>query len=179
VVSVLANGVAAASTPVGSAYQAGAAVREAAGSSVGAAYDAVAAVKDPELPVITIAELGVLRDVSLAEGRVTVTITPTYSGCPAMEAIRDDIKTALGRAGFDDVEVLTKLSPAWSTDMISFSGREALAKSGIAPPVAGSPACPHCASSKVLQISRYASTACQSLWKCHGCAEPFNAVKTL
>ncbi|GIH09993.1 phenylacetate-CoA oxygenase subunit PaaJ [Rhizocola hellebori] len=142
-------------------------------------YDVVAAVKDPELPVITIAELGVLRSVSTKEGRVTVTITPTYSGCPAMDAIRQDIRGALAKAGHDDVEVVTQLSPAWSTDMISESGRAALARSGIAPPTAGDPACTHCGSGQVLQISRYASTACQSLWKCHGCAEPFNAVKTI
>jgi ring-1,2-phenylacetyl-CoA epoxidase subunit PaaD len=143
------------------------------------AYEVVAAVKDPELPVITIADLGVLRDVSEQDGHVTVTITPTYSGCPAMDAIRSDIRTALAKAGHSDVEVRTVLSPAWSTDMITEAGRAALARSGIAPPVTGSPACPQCASSHVLQISRYASTACQSLWKCHGCAEPFNAVKQL
>jgi ring-1,2-phenylacetyl-CoA epoxidase subunit PaaD len=138
-------------------------------------YDIVAAVKDPELPIITIAELGVLRDVSTQDGRVTVTITPTYSGCPAMDAIRQDIRGALAKAGHDNVEVVTQLSPAWSTDMISESGRAALARSGIAPPVAGDPSCTHCGSEKVLQISRYASTPCQSLWKCHGCAEPFTA----
>lgn len=143
------------------------------------AYEVVAAVKDPELPVITIAELGVLREVSEVDGQVTVTITPTYSGCPAMDAIRSDIKRALARSGRDKVEVITQLSPAWSTDMISESGRQALARSGIAPPSTGDPHCPQCASGHVMQISRYASTACQSLWKCHGCAEPFNAVKTL
>lgn len=142
-------------------------------------YEVVAAVKDPELPVITIAELGVLREVSTRQGRVTVTITPTYSGCPAMDAIAQDIRGALARAGHDDVEIVTRLSPAWSTDMISESGRAALASSGIAPPVAGDPACTHCGSGQVLQISRYAATPCQSLWKCHGCAEPFNAVKPL
>jgi ring-1,2-phenylacetyl-CoA epoxidase subunit PaaD len=142
-------------------------------------YEVVAAVKDPELPVITIGELGVLRDVSSVDGHITVTITPTYSGCPAMDAIRADIRRALAREGHTDVEVKTELSPAWSTDMISESGREALARSGIAPPSAHDPACPHCASTQVLQISRYAGTPCQSLWKCHGCTEPFNAVKTL
>lgn len=142
-------------------------------------YDVVAAVKDPELPIITIGELGVLRDVSELDGHVVVTITPTYSGCPAMDAIKSDIRMALAKAGRDDVSVLTELSPAWSTDMISDSGREAFARNGIAPPTAHDPACPHCASGEVLQISRYASTPCQSLWKCRGCAEPFNAVKTI
>lgn len=140
----------------------------------------VGAVVDPELRVITIAELGILRGVEVdAAGRVTVTITPTYSGCPAMDAIRADIRAALAAVGHTDVEVVTKLSPAWSTDMISESGRAALAGSGIAPPSAGSPGCPRCASGQVLQISRYGSTACQSLWKCHSCHEPFPAVKTL
>jgi ring-1,2-phenylacetyl-CoA epoxidase subunit PaaD len=142
-------------------------------------YEIAAAVKDPELPIITIGQLGVLRGVSTVDGHVTVTITPTYSGCPAMDAIRSDIRTALAKAGHTDVEVRTELSPAWSTDMISESGREALARSGIAPPTNHDPACPHCASGNVLQISRFAGTACQSLWKCHGCAEPFNAVKPL
>lgn len=168
------------------------------------AYDIVATVKDPELPVITIADLGVLRDVFTQDGRVTVTITPTYSGCPAMDAIRSDIRGALLRAGYTDIEVVTKLSPAWSTDMISEVGREALARNGIAPPsrvasgpvavqigsreavgvmaraaAAQMPACPRCGSRDVSEISRYASTACQSLWKCNDCMEPFNAVKPL
>jgi ring-1,2-phenylacetyl-CoA epoxidase subunit PaaD len=142
-------------------------------------YEVVAAVKDPELPIITIGDLGVLRSVSDVDGHVTVTITPTYSGCPAMDAIRSDIRRALATTGRTDVEIKTELSPAWSTDMISESGRQALARNGIAPPTEHDPACPHCASSKVLQISRYAGTPCQSLWKCRGCAEPFNAVKTL
>ncbi len=140
-------------------------------------YDVVSTVVDPELRVVTIAELGILREVEERAGRVTVTITPTYSGCPAMDAIRDDIRQALAGKGFDDVEVVTKLSPAWSTDMITPSGHEALHRAGIAPP--GSTACPHCNSAKTLQISRYASTPCQSLHRCLGCAEPFNAVKRL
>ncbi len=141
------------------------------------AFEAVSKVVDPELRVVTIAELGILRAVDESEGRVTVTITPTYSGCPAMDAIRDDIRQALARHGFTDVEVKTVLSPAWSTDMITASGHEALHRAGIAPP--GSTACPHCSSAKTLQISRYASTPCQALHRCLGCAEPFNAVKTL
>jgi ring-1,2-phenylacetyl-CoA epoxidase subunit PaaD len=159
-------------------------------SGAGAVYDLVAAVKDPELPVITIADLGVLRSVSEEDGHVTVTITPTYSGCPAMDAIRSDIRSALARAGHTDVEVHTVLSPAWSTDMITETGRAALASSGIAPPgpvqtllplprLRQEPVCPRCGSERVTELSRYASTACQSLWKCDGCAEPFNAVKTL
>ncbi|HZM83736.1 MAG TPA: 1,2-phenylacetyl-CoA epoxidase subunit PaaD [Candidatus Limnocylindrales bacterium] len=140
-------------------------------------YEAAAAVVDPELRVVTIAELGILRDVKTVEGKVRVTITPTYSGCPAMDAIRSDIVAALEKAGYDRAEVVTKLSPAWSTDMITESGREALARNGIAPP--GTDECPHCASPKTLQISRYGSTPCQALFKCQGCHEPFPLVKTL
>jgi ring-1,2-phenylacetyl-CoA epoxidase subunit PaaD len=140
-------------------------------------YEAAAAVVDPELRVVTIAELGILRSVEMADGQVLVTITPTYSGCPAMDVIKSDIVVALENAGYAGAEVVTRLSPAWSTDMITESGRAALARSGIAPP--GTDACPHCASQKTLQISRYGSTPCQALFKCQGCHEPFPSVKTL
>lgn len=140
-------------------------------------YEAAAAVVDPELRVVTIAELGILRDVSLVEGKVRVTITPTYSGCPAMDAIRSDIVAALDKAGYAGAQVVTRLSPAWSTDMITESGRKALARNGIAPP--DSHECPHCESQETLQISRYGSTPCQALFKCQGCHEPFPLVKTL
>lgn len=140
-------------------------------------YEAAAAVVDPELRVVTIAELGILRSVEMAGDRVRVTITPTYSGCPAMDVIKSDIVAALEKAGYDGAEVVTRLSPAWSTDMITESGREALARSGIAPP--GSDECPHCASQKTLQISRYGSTPCQALFQCQGCHEPFPLVKKL
>jgi ring-1,2-phenylacetyl-CoA epoxidase subunit PaaD len=132
---------------------------------------------DPELRVVTIEQLGILRSVTSEAGRVKVTITPTYSGCPAMDAIRDDIVAALDKAGFSQVEVETRLSPAWSTDMISDSGREALERHGIAPP--GSHSCPRCASHDLIQISRYGSTPCQALMKCHGCHEPFPLVKRI
>jgi ring-1,2-phenylacetyl-CoA epoxidase subunit PaaD len=141
------------------------------------AYEAAASVVDPELRVVTIEQLGILRDVSVTDGRVRVTITPTYSGCPAMDVIRDDILAALRRAGYDDAEVVTSLRPAWSTDMISESGREALARNGIAPP--GSHSCPSCSSGQVMEISRYGSTPCQALWRCHACREPFALVKKL
>jgi ring-1,2-phenylacetyl-CoA epoxidase subunit PaaD len=144
------------------------------------------AVPDPELRVVTIGELGIVRGATQDEdGRVTVTITPTYSGCPAMDAIRDDIRSALAAAGHPDAEVRTVLSPAWSTDMITESGWAALERAGIAAPGAsGTPACPRCAhggrpATPVLQISRYASTPCQSLWSCRSCLEPFNAIKKL
>ncbi|GHJ50563.1 phenylacetate-CoA oxygenase subunit PaaJ [Catellatospora sp. TT07R-123] len=146
------------------------------------------AVPDPELRVITIAELGILRGVETgADGRVTAVITPTYSGCPAMDAIADDVRAALAAGGYPDARVRTVLSPAWSTDMITESGWAALRRTGIAAPgEGGTPSCPHCAGGSagadgpvVVQLSRYASTPCQSLWRCHGCLEPFNAIKKL
>lgn len=141
-------------------------------------YEAAAAVADPELRVVTIEQLGILRDVSTVDGgRVRVTITPTYSGCPAMDAIREDVRSALARAGYPGAEVVTSLSPAWSTDMITESGREALARNGIAPP--GSHECPHCGGGHTLQVSRYGSTPCQALFQCRGCHEPFPLVKKL
>ncbi|UWP82916.1 1,2-phenylacetyl-CoA epoxidase subunit PaaD [Dactylosporangium fulvum] len=150
--------------------------------------DLVATVRDPELRVVTIGELGIVRDVAVYDDRVTVTITPTYSGCPAMDMIRSDIEAALHAAGFADVAVDTVLSPAWSTDWISESGRRKLAEAGIAPPAAGggrpvslslAVRCPRCGSPDTEELSRFGSTACKSLWRCRACLEPFDAVKTL
>lgn len=151
------------------------------------AFAAAARVPDPELRVVTIADLGVLRDVEVAEdGSVRVTITPTYSGCPAMDAIRADIARSLTEAGYADVEVRTVLSPAWTTDWITEEGRRKLAAAGTAPPPARSlpllqrvPVCPLCGSPEVEEISRFGSTACKSLWRCRACAEPFDHVKVL
>jgi len=147
-------------------------------------YAAVAAVVDPELPLVTIAELGILRDVREdPSGRVTVSITPTYSGCPALDVIRADITAALGRAGYADVEVRTQLSPAWSTDQITEEGRAKLAANGIAPPgpvlLQIRPRCPVCGSPDTEELSRFGSTACKALWRCRTCAEPFDRVKPL
>jgi len=167
---------------------------------VTAARDAAAAVVDPELRVITIDELGVLRGVTEdpGTGAVTVTITPTYSGCPAMDVIRADIRTALRRAGYDRVEVMTSYGPPWSTDWISESGRAKLAAAGIAPParvaapavipvtalrrrltVADAPPCPRCGSAETEEIAHFGSTACKALRRCRSCAEPFDHVKPL
>lgn len=153
--------------------------------------DAVAAVVDPEIRVVTIDELGILRDVSddPATGRVTVTITPTYTGCPAMDVIRADIRRALAVAGHPDAEVLTVLAPAWSTDWISEAGRAKLAAAGIAPPNPVRPdgvvpitlavRCPRCGSPETEQVSRFGSTACKALWRCRACREPFDHLKAL
>lgn len=147
----------------------------------------VAGVPDPELPVVTIGDLGVLRDVRVdAAGHVVVEITPTYSGCPAMEAIRDDVLARLGRHGYDDAEVRLVLSPAWTTDWITARGRAALREFGIAPPGPAGPValtlsvrCPRCGSPDTREVSRFGSTACKSLWTCRTCLEPFDHVKAL
>jgi ring-1,2-phenylacetyl-CoA epoxidase subunit PaaD len=153
------------------------------------ALEVAGAVPDPELPVLTIADLGVLRGVEVGDdGAVEVTITPTYSGCPAMETIRCDIQGALADAGFADVRVRTVLAPAWTTDWISDRGRAALQEFGIAPSgrrgsgVVGltlAVRCPQCGSPETREISRFGSTACKALWQCRACGEPFDHMKTL
>ncbi|MEV2236566.1 1,2-phenylacetyl-CoA epoxidase subunit PaaD [Micromonospora sp. NPDC049891] len=155
------------------------------------ARQAVAAVVDPEIRVVTIDDLGILRSVQEdpATGRVVVTITPTYTGCPAMDVIRADIRSALAAAGHPDAEVRTVHSPAWSTDWISDAGRAKLAAAGIAPPVPVrrdgvvpltlAVRCPRCGSPETEQLSRFGSTACKALWRCRSCSEPFDHVKAL
>lgn len=148
----------------------------------------VAAVLDPEVPVLTIADLGILRDVTVDEHRhVEVTITPTYSGCPAMDAITTDVTKALADKGFDDVAVRMVLSPAWTTDWMSDAGKQKLLDYGVAPPqprsgdtsvmVALSMRCPQCGSPDTHELSRFGSTACKSLWVCESCLEPFDHFK--
>jgi len=142
-------------------------------------------VADPELPVVTIAELGILRDVTMSDGVLEVTITPTYAGCPAMEAIRADIAAAVSP---QPVLVRTVLAPAWSTDDITDAGRRHLAEHGVAPPAAfrGGPVelvlavrCPQCGSMATRELSRFSSTACKALYMCTDCAEPFDSFKPL
>lgn len=151
----------------------------------------LAAVTDPEIPVLTIEDLGVLRDVDMQDGRVVVTVTPTYSGCPAMDEIRADVRTALAAHGWHDVEVRTVLSPAWTTDDLTEQGHRKLREFGIAPPgprPAGGPVlvplgrrpvvpCPHCGAEDTEELSRFASTSCKSLWRCRSCREPFDHFK--
>ena len=154
------------------------------------ARDIAASVLDPELPMVTIEDLGILRDVTEDDqGRVHVTITPTYSGCPAMETIRDDLVDSLTMAGYQRVDVEFVLSPAWSTDDLTDAGRQKLARAGIAPPgpvradapvsVALSVRCPQCGSLDTRESSRFGSTACKSLWVCRACREPFDHFKAL
>lgn len=147
-------------------------------------------VVDPEIPVLTIADLGVLRDVREAEGRVEVTITPTYSGCPAMDTIRADIEAALHAGGYPDVVVRTELAPAWTTDWMSPAGRRKLTEYGIAPPGERSPVggpvavelgvrCPLCGSPDTRVQSRFGSTSCKALRVCNACQEPFDHFRAI
>ena len=163
------------------------------------AWDVAAAVPDPEVPVLTIGDLGVLRAVTVdAVGRLQVTVTPTYSGCPAMDAIRTDVVRALNAAGFALAEVHTVLSPAWTTDWMSAEGKRKLLAYGIAPPaqrravpaigrttgsgpvlVNLSVRCPRCGSGDTRELSRFGSTACKALWSCRACLEPFDHFKAI
>ena len=138
---------------------------------------AAASVVDPEIPALTVEDMGILRGVTMEEGTAVVTITPTYSGCPAMSAIRRDIESAVAGAGYPDVEVRTVLSPAWTTDWMSDRGRRMLEESAIAPP--GSTTCPRCSSASTTELSRFGTTACKALMVCDRCGEPFDLFKEL
>jgi ring-1,2-phenylacetyl-CoA epoxidase subunit PaaD len=158
------------------------------------AWAVLCEVPDPEIPVLSVVDLGIVRDIAESDdGRaVTVVLTPTYSGCPATEVIAADVEAALGRV-FDSVEVRTQLSPAWTTDWLSDEGRRKLAGFGIAPPngrallpltPAGSgedrPShCPHCSGSDVEELAAFGSTPCKALWRCRACLEPFDYFKVL
>lgn len=151
------------------------------------AWDAAASVVDPEIPVLSIADLGVLREVAVDGDHVEVAITPTYSGCPAMNMIALEIELALERAGFHQPKVRTVLSPAWTTDWMSEEGRQKLRTYGIAPPQASSSrralfgeqavACPQCGSEDTELLSEFGSTSCKALWRCKSCREPFDYFK--
>ena len=148
-------------------------------------------VKDPEVPVINVLELGVVRTVEVEpSGKAIITITPTYTGCPAMDVMAADIKKELLDAGVPEVEVKLILAPAWSTDQITDEGKRKLREYGIAPPektgdiraLKGEQpvvACPQCNSTNTVMLSLYGSTACKALWKCNDCLEPFDQFKCL
>jgi ring-1,2-phenylacetyl-CoA epoxidase subunit PaaD len=154
-------------------------------------YAALESVKDPEVPVLSVVELGIVRDVELDASGVTVVITPTYSGCPAMQAIEHDILATLRRAKIHNARVRTVLSPAWTTDWIPFAAREKLAAYGIAPPGhSGVHApvqlkrrervpCPFCGSDDTVLRSDFGSTACKALHQCNACRQPFEEFKAI
>ena len=148
-------------------------------------------IPDPEIPVLSIEELGILREVSVDEQEVRVTITPTYSGCPAMKQIEDDIKTLLEKNGYSNVKMILSYSPAWTTDWIPENAKEKLRAYGIAPPELSTQdkgllmgkgkmvPCPRCQSPKTTMISQFGSTACKALYKCDDCLETFDYFKCI
>ncbi|GAA1124168.1 1,2-phenylacetyl-CoA epoxidase subunit PaaD [Arthrobacter flavus] len=151
-------------------------------------WDIAATVVDPEIPVLTIEDLGILREARLDDdGAVTVTITPTYSGCPAMDAIRDDVTGALAVHGYQNVSVKLTLAPAWTTDWMTSAGKAKLNEYGIAPPsgtaaagpvrVGLSVKCPQCSSLNTRELTRFGSTSCKALYVCQDCKEPFDYFK--
>jgi len=160
-----------------------------------AARSLAATVTDPEMPMLTLEDLGVLRDVEVVDERVVVTITPTYSGCPAMATMRDDLVHALRDHGFDDVEVRVSLHPAWSSDWISERGRRALTDHGLSAPgpaprhdgpvllnlrpTRRTLSCPRCGSRDVDLTSEFGPTACKAMYRCTACLEPFEHVKEI
>jgi ring-1,2-phenylacetyl-CoA epoxidase subunit PaaD len=159
-----------------------------------AAYSVAAGTPDPELPLLTIEDLGILRSVDDTADGVVVTITPTYSGCPAMHEIGADVRSRLRRAGFARVTVATRLAPSWTTDWITAEGRRKLAAAGIAPPSPAraqvgpvplnlspppAPGCPRCGSPLTRRTAEFGATACKSLYRCDACDEPFEGVKAL
>jgi ring-1,2-phenylacetyl-CoA epoxidase subunit PaaD len=130
-------------------------------------------VPDPEIPVVSVVDLGIVRDVDADR----VTITPTYTGCPATQVIERDIRDALDAAGLRAVRIETILSPPWTTDWISESGKAKLQAYGIAPPSRGAVFCPQCGSGETEELSRFGSTPCKAQWRCRDCLEPFDLFK--
>jgi ring-1,2-phenylacetyl-CoA epoxidase subunit PaaD len=160
------------------------------------AWDIAASVVDPEIPVLTIEDLGVLRSVDIVDDEVRVQLTPTYSGCPAIDAMRDDVVAALQQAGYPRVRVTMTLSPAWTTDWMSDDGKRKLAEYGIAAPNGRAPVhggpdrgsrvtlsmavkCPRCDSLDTRELARFGSTSCKALYECRTCLEPFDFFKVL
>ncbi len=154
-------------------------------------YQLLAEIPDPEIPVISIVELGVIRDVSFDEKNIEVTITPTYSGCPAMKQMEDDVKKKLTDNGFETVKINTVYNPAWTTDWLSEEAKLKLQKYGIAPPEESTSdksfltgkhknvTCPRCKSKNTVMISQFGSTACKALYKCNDCLEAFDYFKCI
>jgi ring-1,2-phenylacetyl-CoA epoxidase subunit PaaD len=149
--------------------------------SVDQVWDWLGDVPDPEIPAISLVDLGIIRDVTWQGEMLEVTVTPTYSGCPATRIINLDIETTLRDRGIEQITLKRQLSPAWTTDWLSESGKAKLEAYGIAPPqAAGGPSkCPHCQSAAVEKISQFGSTPCKAQWRCTDCLEPFDYFKCI
>ncbi|NOX74718.1 MAG: phenylacetate-CoA oxygenase subunit PaaJ [Alphaproteobacteria bacterium] len=149
--------------------------------SVAQVWDCLDTIADPEIPVITLVDLGIIRDVKWQQDQLVITITPTYSGCPATRVINEDIVSALNHKGVKNLRLERRLSPAWTTDWMSEKGRIALEDYGIAPPEAkGTPArCPQCGGDDLERTSQFGSTPCKALWRCKSCLEPFDYFKCI
>ncbi len=154
-------------------------------------WKTLAHVMDPEIPVVSVVDLGIVRDVALRDGHLDVTITPTYSGCPATQMIENEVRVALDEAGYASATITTALSPPWTTDWIGPQAREKLRSYGIAPPQADTidkralfperapVVCPRCASRNTRMVSEFGSTACKAHYKCRDCLEPFDYFKCI
>jgi ring-1,2-phenylacetyl-CoA epoxidase subunit PaaD len=147
-------------------------------------WDILATVCDPEVPVLTILDLGIARDVSISNDEVRVTVTPTYTGCPAMDMISMNIRFALAEHGYKNIKIIPVLSPVWTTDWMSEAGKAKLLQYGIAPPKGSAGAipadgieCPQCHSNHTKLLSEFGSTACKALYQCQDCKEPFDYFK--
>jgi len=149
--------------------------------SVNQVWEWLDSVPDPEIPVISLVDLGIIRDVAWADDTLIVNVTPTYSGCPATSIINMDIETALRGHGIEKLELKRQLSPPWTTDWLSDKGRAKLEEYGIAPPKpAGGPdRCPHCGGTHLEKLSQFGSTPCKAQWRCRDCLEPFDYFKCI
>ncbi len=149
--------------------------------SVAQVWEWLDAVPDPEIPVISLVDLGIIRDIGWNSETLIVTVTPTYTGCPATSVIELDIETALRGHGIDALTLTRQISPAWTTDWLSEKGRAKLEAYGIAPPQpAGGPArCPQCGSTNLEKLSQFGSTPCKAQWRCTDCLEPFDYFKCI
>lgn len=165
-------------------------VRTGSAEDIRDAWEVLGEVMDPEVPVVSVVDLGIVRAVSWQDGHLKVVVTPTYSGCPATEFIEDLIREALENAGFAGPQLQQKLDPAWTTDWITDKGREQLRAFGIAPPQGSASKrsllienpvviCPHCGSEHTEQVSEFGSTACKALYRCRDCLEPFDYFKCI
>ncbi|HAW52003.1 MAG TPA: phenylacetate-CoA oxygenase subunit PaaJ [Flavobacteriales bacterium] len=153
-------------------------------------WELIKEVPDPEIPVLTLTDLGIVREITMSDEKVEVTITPTYTGCPAMKVFEEDITAKLNESGYKQVSIKTSLSPAWSTDWMSEEGKEKLMKYGISPPMGSSDKsvltgivknvpCPQCKSTKTELVSQFGSTPCKALYQCSDCKEPFDYFKCI